>query len=163
MWFYRYRLSCSGCWSLPRHNVLDSAADSGRCECTSPLYSIHSDLHTLKHIYAQTPFTCLKFLHNPFERKLGDHLDRVTFTIPAGIISKDFPQNLFFHRWSAHKTFKLMQRVVNCWSRMHILFYCSKLFIPVMRAHPAKSRSCPRQHGKQIWVGDGKPVERKKK
>lgn len=30
-----------------------------------------------------------------------------------------------------------------------------------MRAHPAKSRSCQKQHGKQRWVGDDRPEDRK--
>ena len=31
------------------------------------------------------------------------YLGRVTFTIPVGRISSDFPQNLFFHRWSVQE------------------------------------------------------------
>lgn len=33
-----------------------------------------------------------------------NYLGRVTFTIPVGMISSDFPQNLFFHRWSVQVT-----------------------------------------------------------
>lgn len=37
---------------------------------------------------------------NKWPPAADSHLGRVTFTIPVGMISSDFPQNLFFHRWS---------------------------------------------------------------
>lgn len=84
------------------------------------------------------------------------YLGRVTFTIPVGRISSDFPQNLFFHRWSAQE--------YKQWFFENIRLISFSNALPTLednnsclKSHLARRRSSLSPHGRQRWADGGTP------
>lgn len=80
----------------------------------------------------------------------GRHLGSTTLTGPEEMISTDFPQNLFFHLWSANRADKkrTLGLHVTCrrWCR-----WCSYL---------ARKWNSQTLHGMLRWGDDGRPKKR---